>query len=221
MFYIDSANVKDIKTIIEHYTIKGVTTNPTLMSKENRTDYLHHLKEIGDLIQPNRLFIQVNAEDYEAMLQEVKLINKHMHTPFSIKVPATKEGFKLMRAISPYNHVTATAVVGFQQALQAINSGAKRLAVYVNRMIASGLAPFDMIHDLRSFIELNQYDVEIIAASFKTGDEARVSLINGAHAVTLNPALFESVFLKPLTEKSVKQFSKDFYMRYKKRGIHE
>jgi len=221
MYLIDSANVKDIKTINANYTIDGVTTNPSLMSAENRTDYLHHLREIALMIEPNRLYIQVNAEQYEAMLEEVAIIERHMHTPFSIKVPATKEGYKLMRHLKGKMHITATAVVAFQQALQAIASGANALAIYVNRMTASGLAPYDMIHDLRHYIDQNALKVELIGASFKTPDEVRNTLLSGAHKVTIKPSFFDSIFLKPLTEKSVKQFSEDFYKRYKKRGIHE
>ena len=221
MYLIDSANIKDIKTITEHYTIKGVTTNPTLMSRENRTDFLHHLRDIALLFEPERLYIQVNAEDFESMLEEVKIIERHMATPFSIKIPATKEGFKLMRTLKGKMHITATAVVAYQQALQAILSGANELAVYVNRMISSGLAPYDMIHDLRQTIDLNNYKVNIIGASFKSPDEIKNTLLSGAHKVTIKPSMYDSIFLKPLTEKSVKQFSEDFYKRYKKRGIHE
>ncbi|MFW5895033.1 MAG: transaldolase family protein [Bacillota bacterium] len=214
MYLLDSANVKTIKRLKETYGIEGVTTNPTLMARENRTDFFHHIREITDLTHPGMVYVQVNAEDTEGMLEEAELFLEHIKRPFSIKVPATKDGFKAMQALKESIPVTATAVVDFHQALMAIESGATALAIYVNRMLGSGLAPFEMIESLRLYIERENLDVTLIAASFKTSSEVRSALEHGAHKVTVPESLFETMFLHPLTERSVKGFSEEFKERY-------
>lgn len=214
MYLLDSANIKTIKRVKETYGLEGVTTNPTLMARENRTDFFHHVREITDLVHPGMVYIQVNAEKSEAMLEEAELYLEHIDRPFSIKVPATKEGFKTMKALKDRVPVTATAVVDFHQALMAIESGASALAVYVNRMLGNGLAPYEMIESLRLLIERENLDVTIIAASFKTSPEVKSALEHGAHKATVPEGLFESMFLHPVSERAVKAFSEDFRERY-------
>lgn len=214
MYLIDSANVKSIKQLSETYGIKGVTTNPKLMAKENRTDYFHHLREITDLIHPYTLYVQVNGETTEAMIEEAERFLNHINPPFSVKIPATSAGFKAMGALKDRVPIAATGIVDFHQGLMAIESGATAVVVYVNRMLASGLAPFDMIDSLRLVSEREERDVLIIAASFKSTDQVRMALEFGAHEVSVPPKLLEYMFLHPLTEESVKDFSKDFRERY-------
>ena len=215
MYLLDSANVKTIKRVKETYGLDGVTTNPTLMARENRTDFFHHVREITDLVHPAMVYVQVNAEKTEAMLEEAELYLEHIERPFSIKVPATKEGFRAMKALQGRIPITATAVVDFHQALMAIESGARTLAVYVNRMLRNGLAPYDMIESLRLTIERENLDVTIIAASFKTSPEVKHALEYGAHKATVPEGLFESMFLHPVSERAVKAFSENFKERYK------
>ncbi|MFP4078535.1 MAG: transaldolase family protein [Candidatus Izemoplasmataceae bacterium] len=214
MYLLDSADVKTIKRLQKTYGIEGVTTNPTLMAQENRTDFFHHIREITDCIHPGTVYVQVNAEDSEGMLEEARLFLEHIKQPFSIKIPATRDGFEAMKALKEKIPVTATAIVDFHQALMALASGASTLAIYVNRMLRSGLAPFDMIESLRLYIERENLDATLIAASFKTSSEVRSALEHGAHKVTVPESLFETMFLHPLTERSVKGFSEDFKGRY-------
>ncbi len=214
MYLLDSANVKVIKKLKATYGIDGVTTNPTLMARENRTDFFHHLREITDLVHPEEVHVQLNAEKADAMLEEAELFLKHIRPPFSIKIPATKEGFKAMNALKDKAPLTATAVVDFHQALMAIESGASSLAIYVNRMLKNGLAPYEMINSLRVITEREGLDVTLIAASFKTSPEVRQALEHGAHKVTVPEGLFETMFLHPVSERAVKAFSDDFKERY-------
>jgi len=214
MYLIDSANVKTIKKLFKTYGLKGVTTNPGLMAKENRTDFFHHLKEITDIIHPYTLYVQVNGETTEEMIEETELYLNHIKPPFSVKIPATSAGFQAMKELRDKVPITATGIVSFHQGMMAIESGATALAVYVSRMLASGLAPYELLDSLRLVSEREERDVLIIAASFKSTDQIRIALEMGAHEVTVAPKLLEHMFLNPLTEQSVKEFSKAFRERY-------
>jgi len=219
MYLIDSANLKTIRNSLEFYAFDGVTTNPSLMAKERRTDYLHHLKDIQAEIGTKKLYIQVNAEDAVTMNEEINIIKQTLHPPIAFKIPVTKEGYKCMQMQPTTTDFAATAVVGYHQALMAINAGVNTVIIYVNRMLTSGHQPYELIKNLRKFIDDNQYDVTILCASFKSPEEITKALISGAHKVSINPKLIETLFLKPLSETSVKAFSKDFIDRYKKSSI--
>jgi|AntRauTorcE11898_2_1112593.scaffolds.fasta_scaffold00469_15 fructose-6-phosphate aldolase 2 len=214
MYLIDSANVSTIKKFCETYGIKGVTTNPTLMAKENRTDFFHHLREITHIVHPYTLYVQVNGESTEEMIEETELYLNHINPPFSVKIPATSAGFKAMKALKDRVPITATGIVDFHQGMMAIESGATALAVYVSRMLSSGLAPYELIDSLRLVSEREERSALIIAASFKSTDQIKMALEFGAHEVTVTPKLLETMFLHPLTEQSVKEFSKSFKERY-------
>jgi len=219
MYLIDSANPKTIKQLLDYYTVSGITTNPSLMSKENRTDFLHHLKDLEKAAPGKRLFVQINAEQYDDMVKEAGVFKATLTNPFTLKVPATKHGYKVMRTVYKDIDVAATAVASFHQALQAIEAGAKTIIIYVNRMIMHGHHPYSLIENLNTFIKREHLPVKIMAASFKQHDQIEKALLSGADQVTVPPLLFENMFLKPLTEKSVKDFSKDFKDRYNKTSI--
>ncbi len=218
MFLIDSANLKTIKTLNETYTFSGITTNPSLMAKERRTDFLHHLKELRNAMPKATLYVQVNAEEKEEMLEEIKAFKSVLNPPFMIKVPATKAGFALMKEEVDVE-VAMTGISDFFQALEAIASGAKTLIIYVSRMLQNGHDPYQLIKDIRQVIEMQNLEVRLIGASFKSKSEIKQAMLSGLDQVTIKPTLLETLFLNPLTETSVKQFSKEFNARYQKRFI--
>ena len=221
MYLIDSANVKAIESAMEFFTFDGVTTNPTLMARERRTDFLHHIKDIQKTIGPKKLFIQLNAETADLMVEEAKILAAHAEPPFALKIPATREGYKAMRELASTHEIAATAVVSLPQALMSIAAGARTIIIYVNRMISTGLLPYELIKKLKKIAEQNRYDITILGASFKSSEEIHNALIAGCHKVTISPELAETLFLKPLTERSVKQFTRDFQTRYKAKSLKE
>lgn len=221
MYLIDSANIKAIKHLSQTYAFDGITTNPTLMSKENRTDFLHHVKELSETLEGKRLYVQINADDASRMGEEARAFTRVAAPPVSVKIPATLEGYKAMRALCGEFDIAATAVVDFHQALMSIDAGASSVIVYVNRMLASGLRPFHLIGQLRAHIDALGINVRIIGASFKTQEEASKAIVSGAHRVSVAPSLLERMFLKPLTQRSVSQFTDDFRERYKQTHIKD
>ena len=220
MFLIDSANLKEIKALIKDYSFTGITTNPSLMAKENRTDFLHHLNELRALLPEAKLYVQINAETLADMLEEIKAFNSVLTPPYVIKVPATKTGYALMRLASNAKvDVAATAVSNFFQGLEAMQAGANHLIIYISRMIKHGHNPYQLIEDLRYIIERDQKAITLIGASFQTPEEIKKAFLSGVHQASIKPSLLEHLFLTPLSEKSVKDFSKDFYARYQRTHI--
>ncbi len=214
MYLIDSANVKTIKNLFEHYSFAGVTTNPALMAKENRTDFLHHLRDIQKAMPDKRLYVQINAEKYEDMVREVASFKTTLAEPFTIKIPTTKAGYKLMRTLHHDFNIAATGVVDFHQGIEAVEAGAHALIIYVDRMLSHGHNPYKLLQNLSVIIQREKRETLLIGASFKTAEQIEKALLAGANQVTVPPALLENLFLKPLSEKAVKDFTKSFQDQY-------
>lgn len=200
---------------MESYAFKGVTTNPTLMAKEKRTDYLHHFKDIQKGLKGNPLFIQLNGETASNMVSEAHYVSTYLKEgPLVFKIPATKEGFHAMQTLSKRYAVAATAVSSLPQALMAYNAGASTMIIYINRMLSNGLSPYHLIIDLIELKSLHGYHFNVMGASFKSSEEVLKAIQSGINSVTINPDLASTLFLSPLSEKSVKAFQKDFEARY-------
>ncbi len=210
MYLIDSANFEDIDKLWDAYIFEGVTTNPTLMARENVRYYFKHLNTLAKRIEPKLLYIQIVSETEEEMKKEVASLKRHMNHPFSLKIPATPAGYKLMRSVSGDIPVTATAVTTIHQALMSVKCGAKAVVVYVQRMFKAGLAPITLIEALRQKVDAESLNTTIIAASFDGASLVERALLYGAHKVTVKPKLLEKMFQSSLTDQSVKKFTKDF-----------
>jgi len=210
MYLIDSANFEAIDKLWDAYVFEGVTTNPTLMAREDVRYYFKHLNAIAARIAPKLLYIQVVSQTEAEMKKEVASLKKNMKHPFSLKIPATPEGYKLMQSVSDDIPVTATAITTFHQALMSVKCGAKAVVVYVQRMFKAGLAPIALIETLRHKFDAEAMNTTIIAASFDGASLIERALLYGAHKATVKPKLLEKMFQSTVTEQSVKKFAKDF-----------
>lgn len=134
-FIIDTAQLKAIKRCAEFYPIDGVTTNPTIISREH-TDFLKLIKEIRAIIGPDKMFhIQTTADTSDAIVEEGKRLQEVVGGNFYLKVPISPEGLKATMALKKIGlNVTMTAIFTQQQALIAAKAGADYVAPYVNRL---------------------------------------------------------------------------------------
>ncbi|MFU8785602.1 MAG: transaldolase family protein [Candidatus Izemoplasmataceae bacterium] len=208
MFLIDSANALKIHKISHYYPIYGVTTNPTILSKE-ASDTGDILKELKTLLKNKPLYIQVASLDYDGMIHDITTLKPLLSKEDFIKVPATKEGYRFMRKKHKEYNIAATAVASLNQAMMSIAAGASEVIVYVDRMIKNNLNPFALIMDIKDMIYDKNLDVKIIGASFKRKDQIEDAMIAGCDYVTIPPELFEQAFTEDLTELSVETFYKD------------
>ncbi|MBP1890019.1 fructose-6-phosphate aldolase 2 [Clostridium moniliforme] len=215
IYMLDTANLNAIRKAFDIYPITGVTTNPTIISKENR-DFIGLLKEIREIIgEDTMLHAQVIGKSAEDMIKEAKYLNETIGGNFYVKIPVTKEGIKAIRVLSKEGiNITATAIFTAQQALMAAVSGAKFVAPYVNRIDNISGNGVEVVKDIIEELKLYNLDCKVLAASFKNVQQVQDLSRNGVHSVTVNPDIMDKMLEHPLTDWSVDQFINDWEKVY-------
>ena len=210
---IDSADIKKAREIEKYYTIAGITTNPTILSKIEGSleDKLKELKEFT--YGKYEVHIQTTESEVEKIVEEAKKLRDYFGESFYIKIPVTKAGLEAIKLCSKENiRVTATAILTAMQALAAAKNGANYVAPYVNRMENVGQDAKEAIFEISNL--LIDYPTEILAASFKNVKQVQDILRCGAEAVTIAPEIIEASIWHPYTDKSVFDFEKDWGNRF-------
>ncbi|MBE6626037.1 MAG: fructose-6-phosphate aldolase [Ruminococcaceae bacterium] len=215
LYLIDTANLEAIKKCCEYYPVAGVTTNPTIVSKEN-TDFKKLLYSIREIIGADKmLHVQTTAMEAGEILNEAIALKNVVGDNFYLKIPITKEGIKATAMCKDKGFgVTMTAIFTQQQALIAANAGADFVAPYINRLdnIVS-----DGVHVVEEIVNMfNMYDIKtkILAASFKNVEQVHKVAMTGAGAVTVNPDIFDMLIYHPLTYYAIDDFCKDWETVY-------
>lgn len=210
--YLDTANLTQIKQALEIYPITGVTTNPTILKRVAPQDFYVHLKAIRSLIGPDRqLHVQVVSETAPGMIEDAHAILNHLDRNVYIKIPVTVEGLKAIRVLKSEGvRITATAITTTLQAHLAVMAGADVIAPYFNRMLMAQTDPVAAITSMLTFILNDDYPTQILAASFKTLDQVNTAIDLGIHALTLDPALLDTVLNFEALQKTVSTFKADF-----------
>ena len=222
MYIIDTANLEDIKRCVEFYPVAGVTTNPTIISKEN-TDFLKLIKEIREIIGPDMmLHVQVTAAKCDDIVKEALLLKEAVGGNFYVKIPISPEGLKATSILHKMGiKVTETAIFTQQQALIAALAGADFVAPYVNRLdniVSDGVQVVDEIVQL---FKKHDIKTKVLAASFKTVEQIHKIAMTGCQSVTINPALFETLTYHPMTQYAIDDFNADWESIYGKESIAE
>lgn len=210
---IDSADIKKAREIERYYTIAGITTNPTILSKIEGSleDKLKELKEFT--YGKYEVHVQTTESEVEKIVEEAKKLRDYFGESFYIKIPVTKSGLEAMKLCSKEDiRVTATAILTPMQALAAAKNGANYVAPYVNRMENVGQDAKEAILEISNL--LIDYPTEILAASFKNVKQVQDILRCGAEAVTIAPEIIEASIWHPYTDKSVFDFEKDWENRF-------
>ena len=208
---LDTANLDDIRYFNEYFPIEGVTTNPTILSKEGG-DIISHLKEIRAIIgEDKELHVQVISADAEGIMKEAAKITEVLGKETFIKIPVTREGLKAMKALSADGYkITATAIYTPMQAYLAARAGADYAAPYVNRIDnlgANGVESAMTMHDI--FVN-GGYKTEILAASFKNSQQVQALAAYGCGCATCSPDIIEGLIANPTVTYAVEAFKKDF-----------
>ena len=210
---IDSADIKKAREIERYYTIAGITTNPTILSKIEGSleDKLKELKEFT--YGKYEVHVQTTESEVEKIVEETKKLRDYFGESFYIKIPVTKSGLEAMKLCSKEDiRVTATAILTPMQALAAAKNGANYVAPYVNRMENVGQDAKEAILEISNL--LIDYPTEILAASFKNVKQVQDILRCGAEAVTIAPEIIEASIWHPYTDKSVFDFENDWGNRF-------
>ncbi len=215
LYLIDTADLDAIKKCSEYFPVSGVTTNPTIISRE-KTDFRTLLYSIREIIGDDKmLHVQATATEADEIVKEAEMVKNVVRGNFFIKIPITREGLRATAICKDKGiGVTMTAIFTQQQALIAAKAGADFVAPYINRLdniVSDGVRVVEEISDI-----FKNYDIKtkILAASFKTVEQVHKVSMSGAHAITINPDLFDMLIYHPLTYYAIDDFSKDWESVY-------
>ncbi len=215
LYLIDTADLDAIKKCSEYFPVSGVTTNPTIISRE-KTDFRTLLYSIREIIGDEKmLHVQATAAEADEIVKEAEMIKNVVRGNFYIKIPITREGLRATAICKDKGiGVTMTAIFTQQQALIAAKAGADFVAPYINRLdniVSDGVRVVEEISAI-----FNNYSIktQILAASFKTVEQVHKVSMSGAHAITINPDLFDMLIYHPLTYYAIDDFSKDWESVY-------
>jgi fructose-6-phosphate aldolase 2 len=218
MFYLlDTAETDKIKKAFDLYPLDGVTTNPTIIAKENK-DFLSLLEEIRKIIGEDKmLHVQVLARNAAEMIAEAKYLNQKVGGKLYIKIPVTAEGIKAIKLLSAQGiETTATAIFTAQQALMAAKAGADFAAPYVNRIGNTNVDGAQVVKDIATLFKENNLKTKILAASFKNVNQIHKIMLSGAQSFTAGPDLIDKLLEHSGTSSSVDQFINDWESVYGK-----
>ena len=220
LYIVDTANVEKIRHCIEFFPIAGVTTNPTIISKEH-TDFLGLIREIKAIIGSDRMFhIQVTGDTADKMMKEAEALRSIVGDDLYVKIPVSEEGLKATMALHAAGyHVTETAIFTQQQALIAAKAGVDYVAPYINRLdniVSDGV---HVVEEIVQIFNYNNIKTKVLAASFKTVEQVHKVALAGGHAVTIAPDLYEKLVYHPLTLYAVDDFSHDWESVYGSKKI--
>ncbi|SHH74455.1 fructose-6-phosphate aldolase 2 [Caloranaerobacter azorensis DSM 13643] len=208
--YLDTGNLNEIKELSDILRIDGVTTNPTLVSKE-RKNIIDLLDEIIEVIGEDKIVhAQVVSKDYQGMIEEAEFLSKRYKNIY-VKIPVTVDGLKAIKELSNEGiKTTATAVFTAHQAALAAKAGACYIAPYVNRLDNISGEGVKVVKDIIKIINNYDFNTKVIAASFKNSQQVIDVIKEGVHSITVPADVMKSMMGHPLTDYSVDKFIFDW-----------
>lgn len=210
-FFIDTANVNQIREVQEMGIISGVTTNPSLIAKEGR-DYYETLKEISQIVPFGSISGEVKATltKAEDMIKEGIEISE-LAENLTVKLPMTAEGLKATKELSAKGIETnVTLVFTVNQALLAANAGATYVSPFIGRIDDVNMDGMRLIEDIANVFYMHAIDTQIIAASVRNTTHVTQCALAGADIATVPYDVLMKMVSHPLTESGIEKFARDY-----------
>lgn len=210
-FIIDNANLEKIKEIYSYYPVDGVTTNPSILSKEGKNPYEILIAIRNFIGEEAELHVQVVSLKAEDMVEEAKVILNKLGKNTYIKVPVTREGLKAIKILKKDGvNITATAIYTQMQGFLAGKAGADYAAPYVNRIDNLGSNGIKVAKEIHDIFKNNNLNTEVLAASFKNSQQVLELAKYGVGASTIAPDVIEGLIKIDAAILAVDAFTKDF-----------
>ena len=208
-FFVDTADVAEIRELNDLGLLDGVTTNPSLILKSggNIADVT---REICDIVD-GPVSAEVVATDFEGMMREATSLAKIAEN-VCIKVPLTFDGLKACSAIRGDldRQTNVTLCFSANQALLAAKAGASFISPFIGRLDDMGFDGMEVIAEIRQIYDNYDFDTEILAASIRSADHVKRCALIGADVATVPPATLKALVKHPLTDKGLEAFLADW-----------
>ncbi|SHJ79692.1 transaldolase [Anaerobranca californiensis DSM 14826] len=207
-FFLDTANLEEIKEIYELGVIDGVTTNPSLVAKEG-VDFHQRIKEIAEVVK-GPISAEVIALDHDGMVKEARELAS-LAPNVVVKIPMTKEGLKAVKTLSGEGIKTnVTLIFSANQGILAANAGATYISPFIGRLDDIGHDGMELIKELVKVFDYYMIDTEIIAASVRHPLHCLKAMEAGAHIATVPAKVIEQMINHPMTDKGIAAFLADW-----------
>jgi transaldolase len=208
-FFVDTADIAEIKELASLGLLDGVTTNPSLVAKAGR-DFKGIIAEICSIVE-GPVSAEVAATDYEGMLREGRTLAK-IAKNVAVKVPLTWDGLKACRTLaSEGTMVNVTLCFSANQALLAAKAGANFISPFVGRLDDISLDGVELLSEIR--VIYNNYEditTEILAASLRSVNHVKQAAMLGCDVGTMPPTVLKALVKHPLTDKGLESFLADW-----------
>lgn len=207
-FFIDTANVKEIKEANALGLVDGVTTNPSLVAKEGR-DFKDLIKEICTIVD-GPISAEAVSLDADGMIKEARELSK-IHKNIVVKIPMTPEGLKAVKVVSKEGIKTnVTLVFSPSQALLAAKAGATYVSPFVGRLDDISHVGMDLIEQILIIFDNYGFETEVIVASIRNPLHVVDAALMGAHVATIPYNVMLQLSKHPLTDIGIKKFLDDW-----------
>ena len=209
-FFIDTANVDEIRQANDMGIICGVTTNPSLIAKEGR-DFKEVIKEITSIVDgPISGEVKATTTQAEDMVKEGREIAA-IHPNMVVKIPMTPEGLKAVKTLTAEGIKTnVTLVFSAGQALLAARAGATYVSPFLGRLDDISMPGIDLINDIMEIYQMHDIQTQIIAASVRNPIHVTDCALAGAHIATVPYNVIVQMTKHPLTDAGIEKFQKDY-----------
>jgi|SRR4249919_653992 len=207
-FFVDTAEIAEIRELQDTGLLDGVTTNPSLVKKSGR-DFLEVVKEIAGVVK-GPVSAEVVATDFDGMMREAEVLRK-LADNIAVKVPLTIDGLKACKLLSgDGTMVNVTLCFSANQALLAAKAGASFISPFVGRLDDIGQPGIELIADIRLIYDNYDFPTEILVASVRNPIHVLEAAKIGADVMTAPAAVIRQLFKHPLTESGMAAFLKDW-----------
>jgi len=207
--FLDTANIEHIRHGVRLGVVSGVTTNPSLISREGKVDYQKLVKEICDIV-PGPVSTEVLSQDASGMINEARQVAKWADN-IVVKIPANLEGVEATSVLSKEGiKVNFTLCFSLNQALLGVAAGASFVSPFVGRLDDIGEDGMKVVEDIVKFLRFYQLPTQVIAASIRHPQHCMVAAKVGAHIATVPYKVLLQMIQHPLTDIGVKRFIDDW-----------
>lgn len=207
-FFIDTANIEEIKEINSWGILSGVTTNPSLIAREGRV-FEDVVKEITEIVD-GPISAEVTATECDLMVKQGRELSK-IHKNIIIKIPMMEEGLKAVSILSKEGIKTnVTLIFSVNQALLAANAGATYVSPFLGRLDDIGQDGMELVSDLSEIFGIYGIKTEIIAASIRNTMHIYECAKCGVDIATVPYKIFKQMSKHPLTDSGIEKFLEDF-----------
>jgi transaldolase len=206
--FLDTANIPSIKTFVDMGVLDGVTTNPTLIAKENR-DFLELVTEILEIVS-GPVNLEVVSQHSEGMIEEGRSLAT-LGSNVVVKCPITADGLKAVRSLHKSGiRTNMTLVFSANQALLAAKAGANYVSPFIGRLDDAGQEGMELIREILQIYENYDFETEVLVASIRHPIHVVEAAKLGADIATMPPDVLDKMLKHPLTDIGLKRFLDDW-----------